>query len=47
MPRTERARELRLHEDSDGTLAVFHGPRCLARYQATGAPGETPNRQAA
>jgi transposase len=23
----------RVHEYPDGTLAVFHGPRCLARYQ--------------
>jgi hypothetical protein len=22
----------------DGTLAIFHGPRCLARYQPDGAP---------
>ena len=27
---------VRVHEDSDGTLAVFHGPRCLARYDAEG-----------
>ena len=24
---------VRVHEYPDGTLAVFHGPRCLARYQ--------------
>lgn len=36
---------VRVHEYPDGTLAVFHGPRCLARYQpdgrvieSTGAP---------
>ena len=27
---------VRVHEYPDGTLAVFHGPRCLARYQADG-----------
>ena len=31
----------------DGTLALFHGPRCLARYQADGEPIDTSNRQAA
>ena len=31
----------------DGTLALFHGPRCLARYQADGEPIDTPKRQAA
>ncbi len=27
---------VRVHEYPDGTLAVFHGPRCLARYRADG-----------
>ncbi len=27
---------VRVHEYPDGTLAVFHGPRCLARYDAKG-----------
>jgi hypothetical protein len=27
---------VRVHAYPDGTLAVFHGPRCLARYHATG-----------
>ncbi|MBS0156802.1 MAG: ISNCY family transposase [Nitrospira sp.] len=27
---------VRVHEYPDGTLAVFHGPRCLARYHAEG-----------
>jgi transposase len=27
---------VRVHEYADGTLAVFHGPRCLARYHADG-----------
>jgi hypothetical protein len=31
----------------DGTLAVFHGPRALARYDATGRPFDTPSRIAA
>lgn len=27
---------VRVHEYPDGNLAVFHGPRCLARYRADG-----------
>jgi transposase len=27
---------VRVHEYPDGTLAVFHGPRCLAHYDAAG-----------
>ena len=27
---------VRVHDYPDGTLAVFHGPRCLARYDAEG-----------
>jgi transposase len=27
---------VRVHEYPDGTLAIFHGPRCLARYSAQG-----------
>jgi hypothetical protein len=27
---------VRVHEYADGSLAVFHGPRCLARYDAAG-----------
>ena len=38
---------VRVHEYPDGTLALFHGPRCLARYTANGEPIETPTRQAA
>ena len=38
---------VRVHEYPDGTLAVFHGPRCLARYTANGEPVETPTRQVA
>jgi transposase len=29
---------VRVHDYPDGTLAVFHGPRCLARYRADGGP---------
>ena len=39
--------QVRVHEYPDGTLAVFHGPRCLARYRADGEPIDTPTRQAA
>ena len=38
---------VRVHEYPDRTLALFHGPRCLARYNADGEPIETPTRQAA
>ncbi len=38
---------VRVHEYPDRTLAVFHGPRCLARYQADGSPINTSHRQAA
>jgi transposase len=39
---------VRVHEYPDGTLAVFHGPRCLARYQPNGqviAPSGGPPRR--
>jgi len=29
---------VRVHRYPDGALAVFHGPRCLARYDAAGEP---------
>jgi hypothetical protein len=32
---------VRVHAYPDGTLAVFHGPRCLARYDADGRLIET------
>ena len=32
---------VRVHEYPDGRLALFDGPRCLARYKADGAPAET------
>ena len=32
---------VRVHEYPNGTLAVFHGPRCLARYDAEGQLIET------
>ena len=38
---------VRVHEYPDGTLAVFHGPRCLARYQTDGEPIDSQTRQAA
>ena len=40
---------VRVHEYPDGTLAVFHGPWCLARYHADGQliepEGEAHRRQ--
>ena len=29
---------VRVHEYPDGNLAVFHGPRCIARYTSDGSP---------
>jgi hypothetical protein len=39
---------VRVHEYPDGTLAIFDGPRCLARYDASGAMTEpaVPHRAA-
>jgi transposase len=31
---------VRVHQHEEGSLAVFHGPRCLARYNAQGEPLE-------
>ncbi len=39
--------KVRVHEYPDDTLAVFHGPRRLAHYQADGTPLETQTRKAA
>ncbi len=36
---------VRVHAYPDGTLAVFHGPRCLARYHADGRLIETGRAQ--
>ncbi len=38
---------VRVHEYPDGTLAVFHGPRRLARYSTTGDPIDDTNQKAA
>ena len=38
---------VRVHEYPDTHLAIFHGPRCLARYRADGSAMETTKRQAA
>lgn len=38
---------VRVHEYPDGALAVFHGPRRLARFAADGTPIDSENRQAA
>jgi transposase len=39
--------KVRVHEYPDGTLAVFHGPRCLARYRPDGSPCEQQKSAAA
>ena len=36
---------VRVHEYPDGTMAVFHGPRCLARYHADGQPIDSQTRR--
>jgi len=38
---------VRVHEYPDGTLAVFHGPRRLARYSAAGTLLDEPSQRAA
>ena len=38
---------VRVHEYPNGTLALFHGPRCLARYTAQGKAVPTKTRHAA
>lgn len=30
--------KVRVHQYPDGHIAIFHGPRCLARYDAAGSP---------
>jgi hypothetical protein len=30
--------QVKVHRYPDGRLALFHGPRCLARYDAQGQP---------
>ena len=35
---------VRVHDYPDGTLAIFHGPRCLARYRADGGPLDDSSR---
>ena len=32
---------VRVHRYPDGTLAIFHGPRAIARFMADGTPAET------
>lgn len=39
--------KVRVHEYPDRSLAVFHGPRCLARYRPDGALMQTEPRRAA
>jgi hypothetical protein len=34
--------KVRVHAYADGRLAVFHGPRCLARYELDGCLSATP-----
>lgn len=36
--------QVRVHEYPDRTLAIFHGPRCLSRYAATGELREETTR---
>lgn len=36
---------VRVHEYPDGALAIFHGPRCLARYRADGSLIAAPDKR--
>jgi hypothetical protein len=36
---------VRVHAYANGTLAVFHGPRCVARYQPDGRVIESKDAQ--
>ncbi len=38
---------VRVHEYPDGSLALFHGPRCLAKYDASGTQIQEQNPIAA
>ena len=38
---------VRVHEYAHGQLAIFHGPRCLARYDASGKELKSPTKKAA
>ena len=46
-PAATAARQGQGPEYPDGTMAVFHGPRCLARYHADGQPIDSQTREAA
>lgn len=39
--------KVRVHEYLNGQLAVFHGPRCLARYDASGKELKLPTTKKA
>ena len=39
--------KIKVHEYHDGRLAIFHGPRCLARYDKKGALLEQPKQKVA
>lgn len=38
---------VKVRQYPDGALAVFHGPRAIARYQADGAPQALPQLRSA
>ena len=39
--------KVNVHRYGDGTLAIFHWPRCLARYNAAGKETKTTQKRAA
>ena len=39
--------KVKVHEYHDGQLAIFHGPRCLARYNPDGRQRKETSKQAA
>ena len=38
---------VRVHQYHDGALAIFHGPRCIARFQSDGKPAQQTTHEAA
>ena len=41
----DRRASVKVHEYPDASLAIFHGPRCLARYDQKGELLLEPNQQ--
>lgn len=39
--------KVRVHEHADGTLTIFYGARCLARFDGQGRPSDAEGRKVA